>query len=261
MIRFPNTAQYFPFDRSSTMRLNGDVLFPYDSVYGAVLYPRVSAVPDGGLEVTNMKTAFLSPVDIEHTWTISSIDGGLTLSVVFSSRNKINSTTNQVILKAGLIQNKPATGYVMQGSYCCGCIRCTAQFYSTVLTMPVEIELEPGSLILDSTVLRYRQNAGFREMLTSTGEVVRSISFDPDDFVTNPDGSVSVKTTPANTTATRTPIRRIYLDDVNYIEAADTVVNGAMRKVRDISITAQGDSGLKVVTTDVINIGRGVEFL
>lgn len=253
-------SQYYPFTATSTLQLYDDVKIPLNLVYGCILYPRLTEESvQSSLEVRRMYTRFMDGPDFEHHWIIQNSDGSISLDAVFKTYDSTD-TNGEILLPAGLTDEDNATGYVMQGSKYCGVIRCANGFKQYIESLPVNIEVQAGSLVFSADVVRYRPFVGFRTVYNDDS-AINSIVFDSSDFATTSDGVVVPKTKTADTAVDRIPIRRIYVNDVDYIEAADIQEYGAMRSVRNISIVAAGGSGVRVITDDRVTVGRGKNFL
>lgn len=246
-------AQYFPFTATSSMRLADGITLPFNLVYGALLYPRVAQEAVGRLRVASMYTKILTG-GMEHHWTIMSDDGSLELDALFTTSDKTRRVTGsadtEVILPAGLSETGPSTGYVFQGGYCRGVVRCAAGYKQYVESLPVNLTLEDNALIFDPTVVRFRAYAGFQEVYSPDGDSVSNIYFDENDFTELADGTIVPIITSTTTESTRVPVKRIYVDANTYIEAGNLTQN--------ISIVSKGGCGVKVVNSDIIRLGRGM---
>ena len=253
-------SQYYPFSATSTMQLYGDVKLPFNLVYGCILYPRLTEEStQSSLEVRRVYTRFMDGPDFEHHWIIQNNDGSISLDAVFKTYDSTNAD-GETLLPAGLSDTGNATGYIMQGAGCCGVIRCTSGFKQYIESLPVNIELPSGALVFSAEVVRYRPFIGFRTVYNNDS-AVNSIVFDSSDFTTNADGVIVPKTKNSDAAEARVPIRRIYINDVDYVEAGDIKEQSTLRSIRNISIVAAGGSGVRVITSDKVTIGKGKNFL
>lgn len=243
----PALAQYWPFSTHSTMKIlaDDDVSLPFNFVYGAFLYPRIKTTDDiDALHVSVMYTRFTDK-GVEHHWTVSNTYGSLLLDVVFRSYDIEG-------YPKGMEAQKAATGYVMQGNFNRGVVRCAPGYMEYVETLPVLVELQPDALVFDPTVVRFRENSGFQELHFADGTLLKDVQFDPDDFLNN-EGTTEPKTEQEMPREIRTPVKEIIFDGSGNEKLTST------ERLQHASIVAAKNSGVRVLTeSGEIQIGRGL---
>lgn len=245
----------YPFDKSSTFMLNAStgVRMPLNLVYGAALYLRSGTA--GSIQVTRMSTLYTGPADYQHIWYCST-PAGDELTVVFDTQSTDNGY-GETKTPPGLLKDAKSTGLCYYGGELAGCVRCTENFYMFVRSLPHTVDLAEGSLVFDTSVVCFRAAIERPVVDTGDGIPIYGIVWNTDDFETI-DGVVSVKTEILTGTVTKTPIRRIHINDVE-IGYSDVVLNGKRRLCKDVVLTCAPNSSIRVATdssNSVITVGR-----